>query len=89
VVEGPLREGYPTQSPYDVILFNGAVSSVPPAIAAQLAEGGRMVAVIQEGRGIGRGTLFLKVGGGVSSRPVFDAATPFLPEFLPQPSFRF
>ncbi len=89
VVEGPLREGYPSQAPYDVILFGGAVSAIPPAITAQLAEGGRMVAVIQQTRGIGRGTLFLKTGGVVSGRPVFDAAVPFLPGFQPQPTFQF
>jgi protein-L-isoaspartate(D-aspartate) O-methyltransferase len=40
VVLGPLREGWPAQTPYDVIAFGGAVSTVPPAIT-ETARGGR------------------------------------------------
>ena len=89
VVEGPLRDGYVRQAPYDVIFFGGAVAEVPPAIVQQLAEGGRMVAVIAGEQGIGAGTLFLKVGGVMSHREVFDAATPFLPGFEPIKEFTF
>ena len=89
VVEGRLTEGYPKQAPYDVILFSGAVSEVPGSIARQLAEGGRIVAVIDRGTGVGRGTVFTLKGGVLSGREVFDAATPLLPEFEPQPGFVF
>lgn len=89
VVEAPLSEGYPKQGPYDVILFGGAVAHVPDAINQQLAEGGRMAAVVLDERGIGRATLYLKTGGVVSGRPVFDAGTPLLPGFEPQPGFVF
>jgi protein-L-isoaspartate(D-aspartate) O-methyltransferase len=89
VVVGRLREGWPAQAPYDVIVFSGAVSAVPPAIMEQLAEGGRMVVVIAGEKGIGCGTLFLRQGGTVSGRPMFDAAIPLLPEFAPEPTFRF
>jgi hypothetical protein len=37
----------------------------------------------------GRGTLFLRRGGTVSRRPVFDASIPLLPGFAPEPTFRF
>lgn len=89
VVEGPLRDGYVRQAPYDVIFFGGAVAKIPAAIVEQLAEGGRMVAVITGDQGIGAGTLFLKVGGIVSRREVFNAATPFLPGFEPVKEFTF
>ncbi len=89
VVEGPLRDGYVRQAPYDVIFFGGAMAKVPGAIVEQLAEGGRMVAVVTGDQGIGAGTLFLKVGGVVSRREVFNAATPFLPGFEPVKEFTF
>lgn len=89
VVEGPLAQGFARQAPYDVIVFAGAVAAPPAAITEQLAEGGRMVAVIADGTGIGRGTLFVKTGGIVSHRVAFDAATPFLAGFEPQPQFSF
>jgi protein-L-isoaspartate(D-aspartate) O-methyltransferase len=89
VVIGPLREGWPAQAPYDVIVFSGAVSAVPPAITEQLVEGGRMVTVIAAEKGIGCGTLFLRRGGTVSRRPLFEASIPLLPEFASEPTFRF
>jgi protein-L-isoaspartate(D-aspartate) O-methyltransferase len=89
VVERPLTEGYPRQAPFDVIVFGGAISAPPDALVAQLADGGRMMAVVLDADGIGRGTLFVKIGGGLSRRVVFDAATPLLPGFAPQPSFEF
>ena len=89
VVVGPLREGWPAQAPYDVIVFGGAVSSIPAATIEQLAEGGRMVAIIAADKGIGCGTLFLRLGGTVSRRPLFDASIPLLPDFAPEPTFRF
>lgn len=89
VVVGPLREGWVEQAPYDVIVFSGAVAAVPVAICEQLGEGGRMVAVVAQEKGIGCGTLFLRRGGVVSRRPVFDAAIPLLPGFAPEPAFHF
>jgi protein-L-isoaspartate(D-aspartate) O-methyltransferase len=89
VVVGPLRAGWVAQAPYDVIVFSGAVSAVPQAISEQVGEGGRMVAVIAPEKGMGCGTLFLREGGIVSRRPVFDAAIPLLPEFTAETAFRF
>jgi protein-L-isoaspartate(D-aspartate) O-methyltransferase len=89
VVSGPLHEGWPAQAPYDVILFGGAVSEVPARIVEQLADGGRLIAVIAGSKGVGCGTLFLRSGGCVSERPLFDASVPLLPDFAPEPTFRF
>src|SRR3546814_16501024 len=79
VVEGLLENGYQKQAPYDVIVFQGAVCAVPEAIKRQLGEGGRLVAVVIDGGGIGRGTLLPRTGDNVSSRPLLDAAPPALP----------
>ncbi len=89
VVEGSLREGYPKQAPYDVIFIGGAVPEIPRVIADQLAEGGRLVTVVAEEGAVGRGTLMIRSGGVLSDRPVFDAATPPLPEFSREPGFVF
>ncbi len=89
VVEGQLTEGYPKQAPYNVILLSGAVAEVPPAIGEQLAEGGRLVAVVAAGTGLGRATLMQRDGGVISSRVLHDAALPVLPGFETEPGFVF
>ncbi|GAB4177821.1 MAG: protein-L-isoaspartate O-methyltransferase [Thalassobaculales bacterium] len=94
VVAGALEQGYAKQAPFSVILLNGAVETVPEALTDQLAEGGRLVAVIRSqpglpGGGIGRATLFVKHAGRVGGRAVFDCATPLLPGFRRQPGFVF
>lgn len=89
VVEGPLEAGYQKQAPYDVIIFQGAVCEVPEAIRRQLGDGGRLVAVVIDGGGIGRGTLMQRHGDSFSSRPLFDAASPLLPGFAREVGFVF
>jgi protein-L-isoaspartate(D-aspartate) O-methyltransferase len=89
VVEGPLRRGYRPRAPYDVILCCGAVIEVPSEIDSQLAEGGRLLAVVKSATGIGRATLRTRTGGVVARRVLFDAATPLLPGLLPKPAFVF
>ena len=81
VVEAPLSEGYPAQAPYRVILVNGSVTQVPERIASQLTDGGRLVTVIAPNGGVGRGVVIERIGGILSERTLFDAATPTLPGF--------
>ena len=89
VVEGPLSQGYRPRAPYDVVLFCGAVVEVPSEIDSQLAEGGRLLAVVKSANGIGRATLWTRTGGVLARRVLFDAATPLLPGFVPKPAFVF
>lgn len=89
VVQGPLTEGYAKQAPYNVILLSGAVAAVPEAISGQLAEDGRLVAVVDDGGGVGRAVLMQSVAGRLSSRPLFDASIPYLAGFEPEAGFRF
>jgi protein-L-isoaspartate(D-aspartate) O-methyltransferase len=91
VMEGPLSEGYPKQAPYDLIIFDGAVAEVPQSIQAQLAEGGRLVAVVG---GLSQGMLGSVVvmsnfHGALSARAVFEAGTPPLPGFTGEQAFSF
>jgi protein-L-isoaspartate(D-aspartate) O-methyltransferase len=89
IVEGPLSEGYQARAPYDVILLGGAVAELPLNIVAQLAEGGRLLAVVRAGEVVGRATLTKRTGGVVSRRVIFDAATRVLPGFAQKPAFAF
>lgn len=74
--------GHPSQAPFDVILLVGSVEAVPPALLEQIGEGGRLVAVIDDGR-IGKGTVFIRLHGVIGSQVMFDAQIPRLPG-LPQ-----
>jgi protein-L-isoaspartate(D-aspartate) O-methyltransferase len=88
--EGPLAAGRPSQGPFDAIFVNGAAAQVPPALTEQLAEGGRLVAVcVSDDFRTGCATLFLRRGGVVSSRRLFDAAIPLLPGFEAEKGFVF
>jgi protein-L-isoaspartate(D-aspartate) O-methyltransferase len=79
VVTGAHAAGYARQAPYDVILFGGAIDHLPEAIPDQLAEDGRIVAVLRPRGAVGQATLWLKHRGALSSRPLFEAAIPPLP----------
>ena len=89
VVEGALADGYSKQAPYNVVLIQGAVTEVPAAIKAQMADGGRLVTVVVDDAGIGRATLIQRSGEVYSARVLFDAATPVLPGFERAPGFVF
>jgi protein-L-isoaspartate(D-aspartate) O-methyltransferase len=89
VLEGDLTRGCPEQAPYNVILFDGAIARLPELIEAQLAEGGRLAAVIRRPGDIGRATLITRYRHGFSRRPLFEAATPRLAAFDEEPGFVF
>ena len=90
VVEGPLDVGYPDQGPYDVLVIEGAISSVPEKILAQLADGGRLVAVISNKDGaMGQGVIITRSEGRLTEQKIFDAGTPLLPGFEADQSFVF
>jgi protein-L-isoaspartate(D-aspartate) O-methyltransferase len=80
IVEGPLAAGCGKHAPYDVIYLDGAVEALPQALVDQLGENGRMVGVMIE-QGVGRAMLWLKSGGTVSRRVLFDANVTLLPGF--------
>ncbi|MGC4025879.1 MAG: protein-L-isoaspartate O-methyltransferase [Mesorhizobium sp.] len=88
VVEGELQEGYSAEAPYDVIVIEGSVSSVPQALFEQLKEEGRLVVV--EGFGnAGKARIYLKTGGKVTGRYAFNAAIKPLPGFEIARGFEF
>ncbi|HZK88537.1 MAG TPA: protein-L-isoaspartate O-methyltransferase [Stellaceae bacterium] len=88
-LEGAQSQGSRSRTAYDAILFAGAIAEIPAEISAQLAEGGRMVAVVKPDSGVGRAMLTTRTGGVLASRVMFDAATPLLPGFARKPAFVF
>lgn len=90
--EGHLRDGLAEHAPFSLILFNGAISSVPSEILDQLDENGRMLAVLapHPGKESGKAVFIERcAGGGFSDRVLFDANTPCLPGFEPRKEFVF
>lgn len=88
VVQGPLREGYASEAPYDVIFVGGSVEEVSQALFNQLKEGGRLVVVVGQGNaGVAR--VYLKTAGEVSGRSAFNAAIKPLPGFERVRTFEF
>lgn len=90
-VRGAPEKGVQAHAPYDLIVINGAVARIPDEITAQLAPGGRLVAVVRENpQAQGRAVLVLREEGNIfSRRTLFDASVPYAPGFLPKPDFVF
>jgi protein-L-isoaspartate(D-aspartate) O-methyltransferase len=88
VITGDLTRGYPSEGPYDAILIAGAVSDVPASLLDQLKDGGRLATVVTED-GVGRATLWRRIGGHFDRRTAFEAGLPVLPGFEEAPTFVF
>jgi len=88
LIDGRLGDGDPEQAPFDVIVLSGAVDQLPPALCDQLADGGRLVAVIGKAP-LGRSTLIERDGDVLARRRLFDAAVPSLPGFQVERGFVF
>lgn len=80
VHEGPLTQGAPKHGPYDVIIVQGGVQHVPPALTDQLKDGGRIACLFMDGA-LGEVRLGHKRDGIVSWRMVFNASAPVIRGF--------
>jgi len=93
LAQGALIDGVRGEAPFDVIVVEGAIEQTPETLLSQLAEGGRLVAVMNDGPPgsltSGKATLFLKEHGGIGRRAVFDASTPVLAGFRKMMGFVF
>ena len=88
VVAGPLAEGAPKSGPYDAILIQGAVETVPEGLIAQLKPGGRIGCLFEEGR-LGTARIGHNIDGHISWRFAFNAGAPVLPGFARAAAFTF
>jgi protein-L-isoaspartate(D-aspartate) O-methyltransferase len=75
-------------APLDLIMIEGAIESEPSALLALLGEGGRLIAVKDNGPA-GRVVIYRKTGSGISQRSAFNAAAPVIPSFRRTPQFVF
>jgi protein-L-isoaspartate(D-aspartate) O-methyltransferase len=80
--------GDAAHGPFDVIIINGAVETLPEALVSQLKEGGRLVALFRDD-GVGKCYVQTRAGAGVSRRYVFDADAPVLAGFEKTAEFAF
>lgn len=88
VQAGRAREGLPKEAPFNVVLLAGSVPEAPRHLLEQLDDGGRLVAVIEEGHASMINVL-TRVGQAWGARKPFDAWIPPLPELQPEPAFDF
>lgn len=86
VVKAGLTEGCPSQAPYDAMLIEGGIEELPDALADQLRDGGRVVALFRENN-LGVVRVGLKLDGRINWRFAFNAGAPILPGFAKQPGF--
>lgn len=73
---------------YSLLLIDGAIEHLPAGLAAELAEGGRVVTGLVE-RGVTRLAIGRKVAGQVSLLAVADIGIPVLAEFAAPKSWSF
>lgn len=78
--QGPLVDGAAEHGPYDVIIIEGGVETIPDALIDQLKEGGRMAAIFSDGT-FGAVKIGHKHNGKVTWREMFNAGVPVLPGF--------
>ncbi len=88
VAKGPLAAGWPGAAPYDVMLFEGAIETVPAELAAQLAPAGRVAAVMREA-GVGHARAGRWVGGRIATPAFLEVAARPLPGFSRPREFAF
>lgn len=88
VVQGSLPDGHRQGAPYDAIVVNGGIELAPQKLLAQLAEGGRLAAILRQGAR-GQGIIYEKENDFIGHRLAFDAIAPVLPGFRQAPGFVF
>lgn len=90
VVCGPLAEGWEAGAPYDLVLIEGAVAAIPPAIADQVrADTGRLAAVRRRPGDAGSGVIGEQTPFGMRVQPVFECATPMVQSLVAKSVFTF
>jgi protein-L-isoaspartate(D-aspartate) O-methyltransferase len=88
LTQGALNQGFKAKAPYDTIFINGAIDAAPETLLSQLAEGGRLVAVVLE-NGRSQALRFVREQGRIGRRAGFDASVPALVGFSKTVGFVF
>lgn len=75
-------------SSFDCILLSGATEVEPTGLFPLLAESGRLAVILHE-NGASRAMLYVKSGGTIGRRRIFDVQAAVLPGFDRKPAFEF
>lgn len=78
-VQAGVEVGAPKQGPYDAILLDAAVGHVPPALLAQLRDGGKLATVRPGADGVLEACVVVKHGGAVFEEALFETKGHLLP----------
>lgn len=94
VQTGALDAGAKTNVGFNVIVVDGAIEDAPATLLAQLAEGGRLVAILRDGEDptgqAAKAVIYERTAGKYGHRPLFSAfASPVLPGFARAAEFTF
>ena len=87
VVKADLKAGAREHGPFDVIFVNGSVSDVPQSWLDQLAVGGRLAAIIQNGP-IGQAVVFTRSKEAIGKTVICDASLPLMEGFKREAVFQ-
>lgn len=88
VETGDAALGWERNAPYDVIVAGGSYPVRPDALIAQLADGGRLFAVVGQ-LPVMTATLFTKVGNSVKEEKLFETVIEPLRHAPEAPKFQF
>lgn len=88
-VKGAPEAGFAKDGPYNVIIIDAAVEEVPQALVDQLAENGRLAAVVGKDEALKQATLFVKVGKTLFEESLFETKGTLLENFKQQEKFVF
>ena len=88
VIQGKLAAGAKDHAPYNVIFVEGGVEEIPQALADQLRDGGRIVAIRMAGA-FGRCEVHTKSAGKLTAWRAFDVGAPVLEGFEKAAAFEF
>jgi protein-L-isoaspartate(D-aspartate) O-methyltransferase len=90
LVSGPLAAGWPSHGPYDLILIEGAVPEIPPALVLQTRqENGRILGAIDAPGRVTQAVIAEATAAGLSCSCLFDCATRPLPSLRRAAVFTF
>lgn len=90
IVKSRLVDGYPEEGPYDRILIEGGVETVPDNLLKQLTPKGRLAAIYRKpGHPVGVASVWTRSGKEFTRTPLFDARVPNLDEFNAKVEFSF
>ena len=86
---GPLEEGWEEDAPYDKIVIEGCIDSIPQSLASQLKEGGIMVTFKRFSNQRMEAIKYINQAGNFTEVSLFDAFAPRLKAFRKQKLFNF